>query len=44
MSGPMMDRTVQIKDIVEIYKDPKTERHLEGHAKVWEVMSQDDMF
>lgn len=40
----MSVRIVQIKDVVEIYKDPETEQHLEGHAKVWEVMSQDDTF
>jgi len=37
-------RTVRINDIVEIYKDPITEEHLEGHARVWEIMSETDEF
>ena len=37
-------RTVRINDIVEIYKDPETEEHLEGHARIWEIMSETDEF
>ena len=37
-------RVVRSKDIVEIYKDPDTEQHLEGHAFVWEVGEGSDEF
>lgn len=41
---PKDTRIVRIKDVVEIYKDPETEEHIEGYAKVWEVMAKDDTF
>lgn len=37
-------RTVQSKQVVEIYKDPETEEHIEGYAFVWEVFEEDDEF
>lgn len=37
-------RVVRAKDVVEIYKDPETEQHIEGYGFVWEVYELDENF
>ena len=37
-------RCPAIKDIVMIYKDPLTEKKLEGYAFVWEILQEDDEY
>lgn len=38
----MEERHVHLSDILLIYKDPDTEREIEGYAYVWEILEEDE--
>lgn len=37
-------RKVRLTDVIEIFRDPDTEKESEGHALVWEILEEDEDF
>lgn len=37
-------RQIHLTDVIELFRDPETEKVSEGYAMVWEILGEDEMF
>lgn len=37
-------RKIRLGDVIELFRDPETEKRSDGYAKVWDILEEDEKF